>query len=237
MTPTSLERRFWSKIIKGKTKKDCWVWTDAIAKDGYARLKNKGRSISAYRLSWEIAYGQIPNGLQVHRNCLTKGCVNPLHLRLGQRRDLLIRFWEKVRKTDQCWIWEGAISTGGYGQIKRSGHNVHAHRIAWELTYGKIPKGLYVCHHCDNRRCVHPEHLFLGTAKDNSLDMVMKNRHHVVIGELNPNAKLKNTQVKEIKRGLQSGKTDRELATLFGVKPYVIYFIRKGIRWQHVQLI
>lgn len=93
-----------------------------------------------------------------------------------------IRFWPKVNVLGetQCWNWMASIKPNGYGQIGRGGRGagvVYAHRASWELVNGKIPDGLQVLHHCDNRRCVNPSHLFLGTQKDNIRDMLSKGRH------------------------------------------------------------
>jgi hypothetical protein len=90
------------------------------------------------------------------------------------------RFWSKVIKSDKCWTWTGAINKHtGYGTIglgRRSGKTRGAHRVSWELAHGPIPEGLYVCHRCDNKRCVRPDHLFLGTAEDNAQDALRKGR-------------------------------------------------------------
>src|SRR5258708_26780104 len=86
------------------------------------------------------------------------------------------RFWAKVCKTDSCWLWTGATRTGGYGAVGRNRKVVQAHRVAWEMAHGPIMDDLYVLHRCDTPSCVNPEHLFLGTAKDNMDDFVAKRR-------------------------------------------------------------
>ena len=85
-------------------------------------------------------------------------------------------FWRKVTKSDGCWEWTGSCGAKGYGQVGVKGKNLRTHRVSWELTNGKIPEQLIVCHHCDNPKCVRPDHLFLGTNKDNTQDMLSKGR-------------------------------------------------------------
>lgn len=86
-------------------------------------------------------------------------------------------FWNKVAIGDGCWEWQANRVGGKYGQFIRDGIPRQAHRVAWEITFGPIPEGILVCHHCDNPPCCRPDHLFLGTNKDNSQDMVGKGRH------------------------------------------------------------
>ena len=87
------------------------------------------------------------------------------------------RFWDKVDKTGECWIWTAYTKTDGYGQFKFDGKMRGAHRMAWLLTNGEIPDGMLVCHTCDNPSCVNPNHLFLGTNQDNADDKMNKGRH------------------------------------------------------------
>jgi hypothetical protein len=87
------------------------------------------------------------------------------------------RFWAKVQKTATCWLWTGARTRSGYGKIGQMGGNPQdTHRVSWELHNGAIPDGLLVCHHCDVKLCIRPDHLFLGTHLDNARDYHAKRR-------------------------------------------------------------
>lgn len=86
------------------------------------------------------------------------------------------RFWSKVCQSDACWEWTRSTNHAGYGQISGQGTVLLAHRLSWELHFGKIPSGQCVLHKCDNRLCVRPDHLFLGTRPENTQDMMSKGR-------------------------------------------------------------
>lgn len=94
-----------------------------------------------------------------------------------QTMNLAARFWSKVEKTGECWLWKGASGQRGYGQFWMNGKLVPAHRAAWEIVNGTAsPKELDACHKCDNPPCVRPDHIFFGTARENLLDALRKNR-------------------------------------------------------------
>lgn len=86
------------------------------------------------------------------------------------------RLWAKVRKTEGCWEWTGARQNIGYGKFWLEYRNVLPHRVSYELKFGHVPDGMKVLHRCDNRVCVRPEHLFLGTLKENTQDCIRKGR-------------------------------------------------------------
>ena len=131
-----------------------------------------------------------------------------------------------------CWVWMGSTQVRGYGEIISHNRKHLAHRASYEAFIGKIPKGMYVCHACDNVYCVNPNHLFLGTQKQNLQDMANKGRS--TRGEKNPRAKLTIDQVKEIRALLDSGKSCTEISKLFNFSVSGISSIKRKELWKHV---
>ena len=137
-----------------------------------------------------------------------------------------------------CWIWGGATSgKQGYGSFNLDGKTYYAHRASYLFFVGDIPKGLHVCHSCDVRMCVNPDHLFLGTQLDNIADMVAKGRRIGLVavkGEGVGTSKLKNHQVSEIRRLKAAGVSSRELAKTYNMEKSSINNIVKRKTWKHL---
>lgn len=135
----------------------------------------------------------------------------------------IARFWKYVTKPigSECWGWIAKKTRFGYGEfyIRQRGvdKSVSAHRISWTIYKGKIPNGFLVLHRCDNPECVNPDHLFLGTYKDNMQDKIKKGRCNITHGENNPTSKLSNAEVERIKELCASSVPQRKIAQQFGI--------------------
>jgi hypothetical protein len=137
-----------------------------------------------------------------------------------------LKAWAKGDGYAEVWV----KNPGGSPR----GRNVKAHRHVWEQCFGEIPDGMFVCHHCDNRSCVNPEHLFLGDHQDNMDDMVRKGRGRTSSGrggEGNPASKLTQLQVDEIRRLCLRGVSQKSIAAKFGIHPISVSRIACGDRW------
>jgi len=165
------------------------------------------------------------------------------------------RFWSKVKKTDDCWLWTGGLTKLGYGKFKCQGKTVLAYRASWIIHFGQIKSddshhGTCVCHKCDNPTCVNPNHLFLGSMADNIKDRDSKGRgkwasgenHHLKrhpenapFGEKNARAKLTNEKVLKIRSDWATGEhTHLQLAKKYLVsEPTISYLVRRKT-WRHI---
>jgi hypothetical protein len=142
------------------------------------------------------------------------------------------RFWSKVQKTRGCWLWSGSKCEKGYGRFAINRKPNLSHRVSWELSFGKIRDGLFVLHRCDNPSCVRPNHLFLGTQKDNMADMHAKKR--APVGEKHYHAKLRADQVLAIRKMHADGISYDKAAKLFNVHRITIAEVVRRETWKHI---
>lgn len=161
---------------------------------------------------------------------------NSTKVRGEKRRSELSTEFIRARSTPVpecgCWLWTGAVSDG-YGSTMFHGRSARAHRLSWEAHHGPIAHGLYVCHSCDVRSCVNPDHLFLGTHLENMADRDEKGRNKLnsMPGEKHPLAKLNESAVLDIR---ESAETGAALARKYGVSQSAICDIRLRRNWKHL---
>lgn len=151
--------------------------------------------------------------------------------RAGRREVVLESFWSQVDRSGDCWIWQGAIHSRDwqYGSLSVLGRGKRflAHRFIWMVLHGPIPEGLYVCHACDNPKCVNPEHLWLGSPRENTRDMVRKGRDGW-------ERKLTAEKVREIRLRHSEGETGASLARRFGIAECTVGRVIRRKAWAHV---
>ena len=152
---------------------------------------------------------------------------------IPRKMDLSDKFLSKTKRVDDCLEWQAYRDAAGYGGYCFEGKTCSAHRASWRIFRGEIPKGMHVLHRCDNRCCVNPDHLFLGTHKDNMDDMTQKGRR--VRGELNGPAKLREAEVRTVRALSRAYKwSERKIAKQFGVSRSCINHILSGRKWKHI---
>jgi hypothetical protein len=155
--------------------------------------------------------------------------------------DWTVRFWRNVSKSESCWLWTGSLDDRGYGNlgVRRPGSRItqRAHRLSWEIHHGPIAGGLSVLHKCDVRHCVNPEHLYLGTQKDNVHDSMSRGRQVLPnqVGSRHSHAKLDEDMVRHI-LWLDANKAMRrgEIAKMLNITASQITAICHGRAWAHV---
>jgi len=148
------------------------------------------------------------------------------------KKDLSIgeHFRAFFSKSEGCWNWIGGKDKDGYGHFRHASHQYRAPRLAWMLAKGPIPSGSLVLHRCDNPSCVRPSHLFIGSRKDNSRDMIEKGRW------ISPTTKLGPDEIRDIRSRDRNGRHFiRDLAQEFGVSISAVYKVVTGDSWKDVQ--
>jgi HNH endonuclease len=132
----------------------------------------------------------------------------------------ITRFWKNVYKTDSCWLWIGTLSNDRYGSFRAAGKTYTAHRFSFFLAHGYLPPStMDVMHTCDNKRCVNPDHLVVGTRKDNIHDYLDKGGHYFHRGEKNGRSKVTDEQYAEMKAKWNDGATMSSVAREYGITP------------------
>ena len=147
-------------------------------------------------------------------------------------------FWSHVRKGENCWIWRHHMFPDGYGKVQFDSKSQRAHRIAYTLAIGSIPRGFYVLHHCDNPICCRPDHLWIGSQRDNMIDMARKGRstkgRATVKGEMHGRSKVTIEDVQQIRRRVELGEMQIDLAKEFGLSFSALNHIVRRKNWRHV---
>lgn len=165
-----IEVRFAAYLMKGSDD-ECWDWLGPVTNTGQPTIGKGGKGagqVSARALAYRLAVGTEPLR-EVLTTCGKKCCLNPRHLVLAggakSKSTLRVRFEAKVRRAGpkECWLWTDNPIASGYGKLStgRDSSPILAHRLAWRLAHGDIPKGLFVKQRCGNRLCCNPTHLFL----------------------------------------------------------------------------
>lgn len=191
------------------------------------------------------------------RECSVDGCTRPFIARgycgahyMEERRKnpefsfsrprgtLEQRFFSKIDRTETCWIWIGNKRPNGYGTIQEGGKGsstLSAHRLSYKIHKGDIPEGLVIMHSCDNPSCVNPDHLSVGTYKENTADMIAKGRKLTVapLGTSNGKAKLNDELVRYIRQNLH--KSHASLARELNLSTNCIRGVKIGRTWSHVK--
>ena len=188
---------------------------------GCNRTRRKREWCEAHYTRW-MKHGDVMADIPIRARRPTLSQIAPL-------------FWSRVEKGAACWEWQRGCDGDGYGAMKVSGRQWGAHRLAWTLTHGPIPEGMFVCHTCDNPPCCNPGHLFLASSAGNVADRVQKDRSARQRGSVHGMAKLTEADVREIRRERDSGVLLKDLAERFGITVGCVHLIATNQTWAHVR--
>lgn len=152
--------------------------------------------------------------------------------------DVVARFWEKVERSDGCWLWKAACTGNGYGAFKIRGRQWAAHQVSYLLHHGQIADGLWVLHSCDTPRCVNPDHLSLGTPAQNSQERDGRGRGNKRpydrSGEANPKLRISEDQARTIIARLAQGECGADIGRDMGIAYHIVSDIRNKRSWGYL---
>lgn len=202
-------------------------------------IRLKGKSVNLHHYVYRTKIGEVPEGKIVVRKCGNEKCINVDHLTLITREELAKKIHAhpieyEIDPVTGCHVCTSHHTNNkGYPVLVFNRKAYPVHRFVYEREHGKISRGKVVRHKCDNRRCVNPEHLELGTQADNMRDMVERGRS--TRGSKKWSAKLTEDDVREIRKRLAAGDLGSDLAKVYGVNPTTIRDIKAGRTWKHVE--
>lgn len=218
------------KIMPGKNNRKYYDLTD----DKFGNLKVLEKSGRINRqITWKCIC-DCGNETIVRSRSLRDGTSTSCGCRMSFKPTIDQRFFSKFDKCEGCWEWKGIIAKVGYGIFSIKGKPIYAHRYSYEKFKGKIPKGMLICHTCDNPKCINPDHLFTGTYQDNTDDMIEKKRSRNLRGSDCPHSKLNEKIVLKLREDYSKGKSIKDMAIEFHVSVSAITHAVKKIKWRHV---
>lgn len=221
---------------------DCHLWTAACSKSGAGLFRTTADGMAynfkAHRVANWFKWKQDDTGLYCNHTCGVNNCVNPGHLYLSNKHRGIapVRFLRLIDKTPgfgpngDCWRFSAHVTKGGYGGFSDDrGKPYPAHRFCYEMIHGVQPPEIMICHSCDNRACVNPDHLWPGSHAENMADRNAKGRQ----SRTRKYAKLTEDQARTIKFHEQG--PHHEIASRYNISRTTISFIKKGTRWGHLR--
>lgn len=232
----NLADAFWEQVDKSTTN-GCWLWKGPGAQQGTGYMQTDLGRLYVQRFAYYLTQGIVPTH-KLGKTCGVKHCLNPAHLtRLGDIDDprFQANFWAGVQPApdDHCWPWMRSTIRGGYGQFTCGSRSIKAHKTAFYYANGYWPR--LALHSCDNPICCNPKHLWDGTHKDNTQDMLRKGRQNPPVGERSGHAKLTDDLVRGIREEYAAGGTSyTKLAKKHSVCFQLIGQVVTRKIWRHI---
>lgn len=174
----------------------------------------------------------VAGGNLIRGHVTSCGCLRSIN-RKNYDADMKNKLLAKIKYINDCWEWQGSLHRQGYGHFPYKRKILLAHRVSWNLFNGYIPENIKVCHKCDNPKCINPEHLFLGSQKENVDDMFQKKRKDHQ-GEKHPRAKLTKEKVLEIRQMIEKGISQEIICKKYNITNGHVGSIKHRRTWKVV---